>query len=203
MSLIVGLGLSRPLIVQGGERKRELLAPPLATVNFTFGYREPMADILWIRAIQDFDYCEKPQRKDLCEGNGWLSQTLDLVTELSPSFRMAYSAGGMALTILISDYSGASKLFDKAVQRFPTDWVILYKAAYHVLYEEKDKAKAAYLMERAARNGAPDWVFSLANRLYTESGQKEVAIRLIQSLEEDGYDERLINRMKEKVGASP
>ena len=164
-----------------------------------------MADLFWIRAIQDFDYCEEKISEQVCKGNGWLTKTLDLITDLSPFFRMAYSAGGMALTIIVSDYPGASKIFDKGVARFPTDWIINYKAAYHALFEEKDKVKAALLMERAAAHGAPDWVYALATRLYTDSGQQEMAARLITQLEGEGFDEDIVRLMKQKLSknASP
>lgn len=181
--------------------RRELLAPPKDLQYFTFGYREAIADMLWLRSIQDFDFCEKVVRKDLCQGRGWLYQMLDLITDLSPKFHIAYSAGAIALTIIISDIEGASKLFDKAVINFPDDWRLLYKAAYHAIYEEKNKAKAAVLVERAARLGAPEWVYSLAANLYTESGQKTIAIKLIEELEATGrYNPRILNRMRKKVG---
>ena len=183
MIILLGLGLTRPLFIGGNFIVRELVAPPSSLVHFTCGYREIMADLFWIRSIQDFDYCEKSLSKNLCKGNGWLYQTLDLTTELSPQFRMVYSAGAMALTIVISDIEGASKLFDKATTRFPTDWIILYKAAYHALYEEKNQGKAAKLMEQAARNGAPDWVYMLSTRLYTEAGQRELGERLLAEME--------------------
>jgi tetratricopeptide (TPR) repeat protein len=201
LTLIAALGVSKyKLQRDSAENQRELLAPPASLVHFTFGYRETVADVFWLRAIQDFDYCEKKIRTSECRGKGWLFQTLDLITELSPLFRMAYSAGGMALTILVSDIAGASKFFDKAVGRFPKDWTLLYKAAYHALFEEKDKAKAAGLMERAARNGSPDWVFSLAARLYSEAGRIEVAERLLSQLQTDKtVDDMLAQRMRDKI----
>lgn len=197
--LIIGLGFSRPFLFSEQERNRELVAPPSSLVHFTFGYREPMADLFWIRAIQDFDYCEKPLAEHLCQGNGWLAKTLDLVTELSPSFKIAYSAGGLALTIVISDYEGASKLFDKGVQRFPNNYDILYKAAYHALFEEKNTEKAASLMERAAKNGAPDWVYLLSTRLYTEAGKREMGQKLLTEVEGSSLDPVLIEAMRKKL----
>lgn len=197
--LLTGLGISRPFLRPEKSLQRELVAPPSSLVNFTFGYHEVMADMFWIRAIQDFDYCEKPLSKNLCQGNGWLFQTLDLITNLSPTFRMAYSAGGLALTIIISDIEGASKLFDKAVLRFPEDWGLLYKAAYHALYEEKDTDKAAQLMERAARHGAPDWVYMLSMRLYTEAGKREMANRLFYEVEKTIADPAILEAMRKKL----
>ena len=197
--ILGGLGLTRPFLFGAEETRRELVAPPASLVHFTFGYREAIADLFWIRSIQDFDYCEKKVSENICQGNSWLYQTLDLITELSPFFRMAYSAGGMALTIVISDIPGASKLFDKAVRNFPNDWSINYKAAYHAIYEEKDNAKAARLMESAARNGAPDWVYSLSAKLYTEAGKREMAERLLAEMEHTELDPAILEAMRKKL----
>lgn len=186
---------------------RDLVAPPPGLERFTFGFRHAMADTFWVRSIQDFDYCEQEIRKQLCRGRGWLYQTLDMVTTLDGRFRMAYSAGGMALSVIISDIQGASLLFDKAVQNFPEDWIILYKAAYHALYEEKDAAKAARLMQAAAEHGAPDWVYVLAGRLYTEAGRRELAVRVLEQMKslglQDSMQERLRQKIEEKIAEPP
>lgn len=43
---------------------RPLFAPPETIKYFTFGYAETMADSLWIRVIQDIDYCENVEDSD-------------------------------------------------------------------------------------------------------------------------------------------
>ena len=184
-------------------RSRELVAPPRALEHFHFGFRYAMADLFWIRTIQDFDFCERAISKNRCEGQSWLFQTLDLVTQLDPRFLMAYSAGGMALSIIISDVEGASRLLDKGVRAFPNDWVLTYKAAYHALYEEKDQLKAAGLMTRAAQHGAPDWVFALAGRLYTEAGHRELAERVLAEMQTLDLDQRIQERLRQKLRESP
>lgn len=198
--LILGiLGWTSHFIQQEPARPRELLAPPASIQYFTFGHRDLVADMLWVRSIQDFDYCEKKQTENLCRGNSWLYQMLNVITDLSPDFRMAYSAGAMALTVIISDIEGASKFFDKAVAHFPNDWLILFKAAYQAQYEEKNPAKAASLLERAGQNGAPDWVFALAGRLYSRTGENDLALALARQLEASGGDERIINAIRERA----
>lgn len=181
------------------EKKQVYFPPPLAIKHFTFGYHETMADFFWLRAIQDMDYCEKKISEQNCIAKGWLFRVLDLTTELSPKFVVPHSFGALALTVLVSDYAGASVIFDKAVARFPNSWKIAYNAGYHALYEEKDQAKAARLLESAARNGAPAWVYSLATRLYTDSGKREIAEGLVRELESSGFDPKLIDRMKKKI----
>jgi len=182
------------------EFQSEKFLPPKGIVNFTFGQRELMADLYWIRLIQDFDFCERKIDQMNCSGRGWVFHMLDLVTELSLSFRMPLAVGPMMLSVVVSDIQGASLLFDKAVARFPHDWSILYRASYHALIEEKDRAKAAALLERAGREGAPEWVFSLSARLYSESGQAEVAAGLLSELEQSGsVSEGILERIRQKL----
>lgn len=167
---------------EAGSMGRVPVAWPSELKNFSFGQRLVLSDLGWIRSIQDFDFCEKTGQQKKCREQGWLYQMLDTVTEMDPRFHAPVSYGGLALSVVLSDISGATRIFDKGVERFPKDWVIAYKAAYHALYEEKNPAKAAGLMERAARNGAPGWVYALAGRLYTRAGQVEMSLRLLQDL---------------------
>ncbi|PWU19224.1 MAG: hypothetical protein C5B49_06120 [Bdellovibrio sp.] len=208
---IVALAYTRAGVeANPGSGLREYIAPPTQIQYFTFGYRHCIADMLWIRSLQDFNFCEKKDAQKLCKGKGWLYKMLDLMTDLSPHFRMAYLAGAMALTIVISDIEGASKFIDKGVAEFPTDWKLLYQAGYHAAYEEKNIKKAAGLIESAARNGAPSWVYGLAAKLYDQAGKKDLGVGLLRQLEEarekDPDNEFLneaIERLKGDLELSP
>ncbi|MBS1970782.1 MAG: hypothetical protein JSU04_10765 [Bdellovibrionales bacterium] len=157
------------------------------------------ADFLWIRAIQDFDYCDQQIAKNLCVGKGWLYRMLNAITELSPKFRMPYATGAVALSVMVSDVEGAAQIFDKGVREFPNDWPILYRAAYHSLYEVKDKKKAADLFIRAGRNGAPPWVFSLAGGLYNESNDRVAAEAVLAEMIKTEVDPIIIKRLEDKL----
>lgn len=178
---------------------RVLVAPPGGIQYFSFGFQEAVADALWIRAIQDFDYCDSPVAAQQCRGNSWLYQMLNVTTDLSPHFRTPYVSGALALSVLVSDIPGASKIFDKGVAQFPNDWQLLYKAGYHFLYEVKDSKKAAALFVRAAQAGGPFWLNSLANRLYVDSGNPQLAEALLQEMIRTEQDPKLIERMREKL----
>ncbi|MFN7824187.1 MAG: tetratricopeptide repeat protein [Pseudobdellovibrionaceae bacterium] len=180
------------------ERPKYFVAPPPYLEYFHFGFHETMADSLWIRAIQDFDYCERKKSENLCAGSGWLYQMLETITNLSPHWRKPYATGGVALSVIISDIDGATQFFDKSVKAFPQDWNILYRAAYHSLYEEKNKEKAAQRLIAAARAGGGDWFYSLAQKLMLESGDRELAQRLYQELVNQGFSPQLLERMKSR-----
>lgn len=179
--------------------ERQLIPPPPHIERFAFGYQEIIADILWIRALQDFDYCDSRIAENVCRNNSWLFQMLDSVTNLSPNFRIPYAAGALALTVIISDIDGATKIFDKGIKAFPNDWPMLYRAAYHYLYEVNDKKRAAELLIEAGKRGAPPWVFSLASRLYSESGKVDLAKILLQQMIDEKQDPALIERVRKKI----
>lgn len=177
-----------------------LISPPPYIEYFTFGYSEVVADALWIRAIQDFDFCDQEVAKLLCKGQGWLYHMLDTITNLSPQNLIVFRTGPTELSIIVNDEEGASKLFDKAVLHFPNDWTILYRASYHANFEEQNKKKAADLLIRAAKNGGAAWFYNLATSLYTEAGQKQLGISLYKNLKASGTDEKVLARMRQKLG---
>jgi hypothetical protein len=189
---------------QAEQLKKDLFyAPPPEIEHFHFGYNENIADTLWLRVIQDFDFCEKSIGNKLCQGNGWVSKILYTISFLSPHFRMAMFTGPLMLTVVVNDIAGASKVFDRAVKLFPEDWSILYAAGYQALIEEKDKPKAARLLEMAAQHGAPSWIYGMASRLYTEAGEKEMAVRLYESLAHSSLNPVLLSEIRKRLGISP
>lgn len=205
-SILLGVFALVTVALTGGnqfgqvEHQREFIAPPPFIEHMTFGYSEVTADLLWIRAIQDFDYCDQVEGK-VCRNNSWLYQMLNAITELSPNFRVPYAAGALALTVIISDIDGATKIFDKGVKAFPKDWPIAYRAAYHYLYELNDKKRAAELLIQAGENGAPPFVFALAGRLYSDSGHLDLAEVLLAEMKQSEKDPVIIKRLEDKIAS--
>lgn len=190
------LFLSQPIV----PKRSNYLPPPVVIKNMSVGLNYQIADLLWLRALQDFDYCESKVNETECNSKSWLFQTLNLMTEMDPKIEpRIYRIAGLALTVIISDYAGASIIFDKAVKAYPKDWSVSYAAAYHALYEEKNKMKAAKLYEMAAQNGAPAWVFSLAGRLAVDEGADQYAESILQGMIATNQDEKIIKRLKDKM----
>lgn len=182
------------------QKRSDYLPPPVAAKYLSVGLKYQFADSLWLRALQDFDYCERIISKTECKGKSWLFQTLNLATEVDPIFEPSmYRAAGLALTVIISDYAGASVIFNKAVRHYPNDWNMTYAAAYHALYEEKNKLKAARLYEQAAKNGAPSWVYSLAGRLAKDGGEDEYSEKILEGMIATNQDEKIIKRLRDKI----
>ncbi len=185
--------------------KSIFIPPPERIELMSFGFNEVIADSFWIRWIQNIDSCgkglqdrssvleskvdvsntdlskeiTKTQKSQVCD-QGWAFRMLDAVTSLSPKFRMPYALGASTLSILTEDHIGAQKIYEKAFVHFPNDWAILYRGAYHFLYELNDLPRAAELLKQAADNGAPDWLYSLSSRVSSQAGQLEFGILVLQ-----------------------
>lgn len=199
ISLILVIDLPKPVI----PPPTTYIPPPLAVQYFAAGFRKQFASSLWLRSMGDLDYCEKLINARDCVGKSWLFSIFDLATELDPPFEpVFYQVGGLALTVIISDYAGASIIFDKGVKQHPDYWQLTYAAAYHAHFEEKDFPKAAQLYSLAAKYGAPKWVSTLAGRMAVDGGNAELADEILRSMIDMKIEERYIERLRKKIEES-
>lgn len=176
------------------------IPPPLAVQYFAAGFRKQLAASLWLRSMGDLDYCEKLINTRDCVGKSWLFSIFDLATELDPRFEpVFYQVGGLALTVIISDYAGASVIFDKGVKQHPEYWQLTYAAAYHAHFEEKNYAKAGQLYSLAAQHGAPTWVSTLAGRMAVDGGDAQLADQILRSMIDMKLEEKYIERLRKKI----
>jgi hypothetical protein len=184
-----------------GRSSKKAPSVHLSPINYQylhFGYKALLADALWLRILPDIDtYILRSSEKK----HTWQYEMIDIITTLAPKFRAPYRSGGDVLSVVLDDREGATKIFEKGILQFPTYWPLLYSAAYHHMEEEKNPKRAAELLLAAHQNGGPEWFVSLAGKLYSEAGQKELAIRsLIDFIKraEDGVGRtRAISRLKE------
>lgn len=187
----------RPEII----KRSDYLTPPTIIKNISLGLNVQFSDSFWLRAVQDFDYCDQMINSKECKGKSWLFQVVDLATDLDLKFEEAFFYGGLALTIIISDYEGASKIFDKGVIQFPNKWQLNYAAGYHSMIEEKDYGKAAERYLAAVNNGAPSWVRILAGTLAAKNGNTEFAEKVIEQMISMNEEPKYIERLKIKLDA--
>lgn len=178
------------------ETRNVYYPPPAFFKYFSFGHDETLADIFWLRLVQDIDLCAqdfsnsdpnpnqlkaKVNERRQCELS-WAFRMFDIITNLAPRFRMPHAVGGLTLSVLLDDYKGATYLFEKAVEAFPDDWAILYRASYHYIFDRNDLERGAELALLAVKKGAPEWLSYSAARLYTEAGRKDYGLKLLEDL---------------------
>lgn len=181
------------------QKRTDYIAPPIELKYLNGGFSTSISDSFWLRAIQDFDQCSEPLNEHECKGKSWLFHILNLTVELDNKFKEAFYYGSLALTVIISDYEGASVIFDKGVQSFPKFWQLLYAAGYHAFFQEHDKLKASRLYLAAVNNGAPDWVRLSAGRLAGEGGDVAAAKDILQQLIDHSVDPAWIEILRKKI----
>lgn len=191
---------------------KTFITPPKEIKYFHFGQAMLMADLLWIRWIQNIEQCDAVQTKPLILGkvqqyplqpcsNAWGTQMLDRITLLDPQFYSAYVLGATVTSVLVEDKGHLDEVFVRGVENFPKDWLIPYRAAYNALFVMNDKAKAADYLSIAGLNGAPTWVLSMASRLYTEEGAYELGIRSLEELLKQSEDQEYKDKIEQKLKA--
>ena len=174
------------------------------------GYREALADLLWIRAlifagehINDMD----PR---------WVARYVDGITSLAPRFRHAYAWGGVIAVYGSSKavdrtmVEQASDVYERGLQQFPESHELLYPFGMLLLHQlpntpgfsatEIDRAKAqgAELIRRAAAFGADPLVRQYAATLLNERAGDPLAIQFLEAqlLEAEDEDYRRLLRIK-------
>jgi tetratricopeptide (TPR) repeat protein len=151
----------------------------------SLGYRQLLADLLWIRAIQVMG------DKQVSESNGrWLYRALDIVTTLDPQFVRAYEAGGLALTTLVVLPEESNRLMKKGMQHNPTEWKLPFLVGINYYYELYDDAKAADYISQASRlPNAPSSLATLAANLYVSAHSPQQAVNLLSAMYQEATDE--------------
>jgi hypothetical protein len=226
LKLVIVLTVSALLIIGLNDINRDqyvkeyFLPPPQKIEDFTLGYQELVADLFWLRVVQDFDFCrnkdipkaantghglDKVLQANMTQSRcqlGWVYQMMQVVTDLAPRFLRAYRASVLMLSIGVDDREGARRMIEKGLKRFPDDYHLNYYGAYHYLYEIQDPKRAAELMLAASRSEkAPSWLPALAARLYTKAGQAHFGIAILEDFiarEKTGEAvERAKKRLKE------
>ena len=191
--------------------------PPKELIYFTFGFESALSSAMWIRLLQDIDICDQDDGEravnladnldDLLEtrlekprcSSGWVYTMIDRITDLNPQFIYAYTHGGMVLSVLVDDRVGAKNIFDKGLKIFPDDYHLVYSAAYHYLYEIQDAGKAAELMLKAHKLGGPDWMVSLAARLYSKANMDEVGKIIIMDFIKTNPNSIIVEALKKRL----
>lgn len=206
-SLLTDASVKQP----ANKKERYLFfAPPAEVIHFTLGYQDVLADSFWLRFLQDSDTCEQSlapvgaSRVGVGHtancNQGWGYHMLDVIFEAAPRWKYPAAVGPMMLSVIIDDIEGATLAFKKSVRNYPNDWQILFRAGYHFLNETNEHELAAKYFDDAGKLGAPDWVHSLAARLYSENGRLAIArVVLIDALKRvpEGVNRnKIIERLK-------
>ncbi len=173
------------------RRSNEPYAPsPGAARIASLGYREAVADLLWVRALVAFGSETDPGARSI-------RGLVEAIAALDPTFEEPMEWGALAMqsitmTLTQDDYLQALRVLEAAMARFPQNYHLPQRAGeIYVLRLRSDdpaqvrawKAKGAALLASAARlPDAPKSLGSWVAVLQTELGQRDQAIRDLREL---------------------
>ncbi|MCC6749396.1 MAG: hypothetical protein IT371_17160 [Deltaproteobacteria bacterium] len=185
------------------------LPPPGLLRALSFGYNEVAADLVWVRSIAYFaDHLVTD--RDLRH----LQRYLDTVLALDDRFKEVYRYGSSMLMSrgerqTNEDVWAAISLLKRANALYPGDYrFAMHLGAYYMsdLRTRSKEQRAAWRREgadwvrRAALIGADiPWLPSLAAKIYSEQGQRELAIRHLQEIYLNSQDPEMKAQIAAKL----
>ena len=180
--------------------------PPQVIKYFSFGFAEVYGDILWLRLIQDMDFCSGEKGRPVYTGKkkypcqqGWSYKMTDAITELVPRFLAPYLRASSIMSVIMRDKEGAKRIYDKGVKRFPGNWNLHFQAGYHYIWELKDETRGAELLLQAARNGGPQWLYNLVVKKYRKFGKLMLARQVLEEFLQNDINKQYQDIIKEKL----
>ena len=187
MGILIALQLYlRPWLATEKKLERLMYLPDGEYLKIaSLGYRELVADVLWLQAIQVMG------EKQVSETSGrWLYRALDVITTLDSTFVRAYEAGGLALTTLVVLPEESNQLLLKGIQHNPTEWKLPFLLGINYFYEFYDDTKAAEAILQASRlPGAPSILGTLAANLFVSAHAPQQAVDLLATMYQNTSDE--------------
>ncbi len=190
------------------KRTTEPYAPsPGAARIASLGYREAMADLLWVRALVAFGGEVDPSARSV-------RGLIEAIAALDPSFEEPMEWGALAMqsftmALTQDDYLQVLRVLEEAMARFPKNYHLPQRAGeiYAMRLKSEDpaqvrawKAKGAALLSRAIRMpGAPKSLGTWVAHLQTELGQRDTAIRDLRELLLYTTDRESRRRLLEKL----
>ena len=196
------------------DEKPLYFSPPTVLKHFSLGYNDFVADMLWLRFLQNSDFCSFEKGIPVYKGDkktckmGWSYRMTDTITELAPRFKTPYVVSAIVMNVFAGDIEGSEQIILKGLKYFPDDLKINMYATYLYSTDIPKPDLAARYAYQVAKNGGPYWYYSFAARQHMVAGRVELGETLLTNLleEEEFTDEQKqkirehLQRMKGELG---
>lgn len=189
-----------------------VLPTPRTLEWMSLGYREALADLVWVRAL-----VLAGERLGHTDAEV-IERHVQAIATLAPRFHRPYLWGG--ITVI---YGGegridrelverAARIYRAGLQRFPESHELLYALGMLLMhqvgstpgYEEEEKralaAEGVDLVRKAAAHGADPLVRRYAATIITEHATQELAIQFLESQLGQAEDEEHRRLLRRKLG---
>jgi hypothetical protein len=177
------------------------------------GYREFVADLVWLRAIAYFGEHLQTDRK-----YRWLDRYLETIIHLDPRFKGVYRYAGAItmynLRVITREAVQASLHYlEKGYRQFPKDWEFPFMICSNYLFEmprfardaaEKQRFQeigAEYCREASVLPGALHYLPSMAGGVLSRLGKRQLAERHFRELILRTEDPKLREQLKLRYAA--
>lgn len=163
--------------------------------SLSFGFRNLLADIAWLEAVQ-----VSGNRIMARDDYDRLYDLLSTVVRFDPQFVIPYLLGGIVLGESPGHAGVAMDLLTQGARQFPTEWRIPFYAAYIHYFSLGNPEEGGMALLRAARiPGSPEYFPLLASRMLSEGHRPETALEFLQGMKERETDPRRTASLEERI----
>jgi hypothetical protein len=134
-----------------------------------------MSDLFWLGIVQTF---ARPELGDV--GFDRIERWAEIVTDLDPSFFVAYHASAIHLTVYGARADASDRLLLKGREHLPTAWQLPFLLGYNAYFLHGDALEASeHWATSASLPDVPRFVPSLAARARFQAGDPLAAEQLL------------------------
>ncbi len=170
---------------------------PVSFELATLGYDEPVADLLWVRAILMFG--ERHDTGFEPAYGSWLGGLFEAIVALDPTWRTPYYYGGTMLRS-IGAIDESDRIFHLAMEAFPDRSYYPFALGMNYYLHRGDPHTAArWITEAASRPDAPAWYRVAAAGLLARKDLIPVAIRFLEEQLETTSDPVLVEMIEGRI----
>jgi hypothetical protein len=147
--------------------------PPL-----TLGFRNFLADITWLDAVQVAGNLKMtPAEYDR------LYDLLNVVANFDPKFEIPYLLGGLVLGESPDHALEALRILERGMAHHPADWRFPFYIGYTNYFSLGEPEAAGKAMAEAARlPGSPAFLAGLASRMLSEARNPAAALAMLETI---------------------
>jgi hypothetical protein len=185
-ALLVSMGFSWRLLPlralpESAREVREragLLAAVSRRPDFSLGFRNVLADVAWLEAVQVAGNLKMaPADYDQ------LNELLNVEANFDPRFDIPYLLGGLVLGESPDHAQKALEVFERGKGEYPADWRFPFYIGYTSYFSLGETETAGKAMADAARlPGSPAYVPGLASRMLSEAREPDAALAMLETI---------------------
>jgi hypothetical protein len=175
-----------------------LFLPSPATFQLaTMGFHEPVADLLWVRAVLLFG--ERHGSDPDPRWGAWLAGMIEAIAALDPGWKTPYHYGGTMLRS-IEAVDASDHIFELGAEAFPDDAYFPFSLGMnHYLLRGDAPTAVVWIEEAAGRPNAPNWYRVAAAGLLAKQDMRPVAIRFLEEQRETTTDPAILEMIEGRL----